>query len=715
MWNTLQFSEYTKQKGRFNKRLTLFLVMLPIVIYVIYVYFDGVNMLFLDDWTGIVPLVRASYSGHLTLNLLWGQHNESRMFFVNFIFIFISLLTSLNVKILMYCSYFFLIGSCLLLYLLFQKNFKSLWLFVPVSWSLFSLVQWGIALWGFELAWYLVLFFTLLSFYFLDKLQREEGNRVFNFLTSLFAGAVASFSSMQGLIVWPVGLFFITTMIWVEENAHLKKVWRKRFYYWLSFGGIIFYTYFYGFHFSRMGNHANLYYVVDHIRSSLLFLLDNLGAIVPSVGLFGSAVIGSIILFLVVSAFLAFAFGLRREEQKRSAIYITLVLSGLAFDALILIGRSGYGLAKALTSSYSLYNLVLFIGIWLFFLFLYQSKSRRHIIPLKKTLVSITFIIFLVQVPASLVAGVKHGHVHKFFMNAAKKSLLLYNQGSSLVNLETERSLVPLVYPQDDHLFIEDIRFLKRRKQNVFARPVHSIVLIDYAKLLQQFPSYKKALVTLFGLYLRREDLQNAFPSQRRSFEKRLLKWAINSAKSTKKLMPYAIQYKRLMAQIRETAVCSNTGTFSGVKSKRLCISLTLKIIRVLQKASLDYSEVNKGSFNGLNASILKTRKLLSPLLEPSRAPYQNWARTYLFKGIVKAFWIGTARKAGLPGSYAIQLHAPHMKNSYALAICRRLTSDLKGLEYNGSNFTVTGQNSCTEIPNNSSELKYANLGFSFR
>ena len=52
---------------------------LPAALYLWVIQQYGVNVIRGDQWAD-VKLIKASYSGHLSLGTLWAQHNEDRIF-----------------------------------------------------------------------------------------------------------------------------------------------------------------------------------------------------------------------------------------------------------------------------------------------------------------------------------------------------------------------------------------------------------------------------------------------------------------------------------------------------------------------------------------------------------------------------------------------------------------------------------------------------------
>jgi hypothetical protein len=66
-------------------------------------------------------------------------------------------------------------------------------------------VQYQNALWGFQLAWYLVLVTAALTIYLLDRWVLTWPVVVIAIMSSV----ITSLSSLQGLLIWPIGLLLM--------------------------------------------------------------------------------------------------------------------------------------------------------------------------------------------------------------------------------------------------------------------------------------------------------------------------------------------------------------------------------------------------------------------------------------------------------------------------------------------------------------------------
>ena len=129
------------------------------VLYVTFVAAYGVNGLWFDDW-GFVSLVHAAQTGHLSLGLLWAQHNENRMAIPYLVMLAIALPTHYNTKVVMILDAVLFVGT-FGVWLAIVSSYCQRRVTLPlvavcgVVW--FSLADWQNALWGFQLAWYLIL------------------------------------------------------------------------------------------------------------------------------------------------------------------------------------------------------------------------------------------------------------------------------------------------------------------------------------------------------------------------------------------------------------------------------------------------------------------------------------------------------------------------------------------------------------------------------
>ena len=192
---------------------------IPAVSYLWMIHADGVNVIFADQWDD-VALIGHAFSGTLHLSTLWAQHYENRIFFPNLIVLALAYTTHFNVVTEEYLSAFMLFGATALVICAHKRRSPErrwIW-YCPVAFLLLSLAQAVNALWGFQMAWYLVLLMITLALFLLD----QETTRWPVFGCAIAAAVIASFSSLQGLLVWPAGLLLIYLR---RRPRHLAITW----------------------------------------------------------------------------------------------------------------------------------------------------------------------------------------------------------------------------------------------------------------------------------------------------------------------------------------------------------------------------------------------------------------------------------------------------------------------------------------------------------
>ena len=192
---------------------------IPAVSYLWMIHAYGVNVIFADQWDD-VALIGHAYSGTLHVSTLWSQHYENRIFFPNLIVLALAYTTHFNVVTEEYLSALMLFGGTALVICAHKRRSPErrwIW-YCPVAFLLLSLAQAVNALWGFQMAWYLVLLMVTLALFLLD----QEPQRWPVFGGAIAAAVVASFSSLQGLLVWPAGLLLIYLR---RRPRHLAIAW----------------------------------------------------------------------------------------------------------------------------------------------------------------------------------------------------------------------------------------------------------------------------------------------------------------------------------------------------------------------------------------------------------------------------------------------------------------------------------------------------------
>ena len=174
--------------------------------YAAFVVHYSVNVPYFDQWSDF-NVISHYYSHSLTLSTLWTQHNENRMLFPNLIVVGLTPTTHFNIVVEQYLSALLLFGATTLVVLTHRRYRPDLpWFaYLPVVLVMLCVTQYENALWGFQIAWYLILFCLAVTVW---ALGRDQPSRAMVIL-AMAAGVVGSYSSLQGLLIWVCALVLL--------------------------------------------------------------------------------------------------------------------------------------------------------------------------------------------------------------------------------------------------------------------------------------------------------------------------------------------------------------------------------------------------------------------------------------------------------------------------------------------------------------------------
>jgi hypothetical protein len=319
---------------------------LPIGAYFWFIHQYSVNVLYWDQWADI-DLLRHWYAGTLSLSDLWASHGDHRILFPNLIVLGLAQTTHFNVVFEEYLSGAMLVAATGLFISTHRRRSPStpLIYYCPVALLLFSFVQFQNTLWGFQMAWYLVTLGLGLVLFLQDRPILTG----WVFAGAIAAAVVASFSSLQGLLIWPVG--FLLLYIRHRSSGFLLV--------WLASATIMFAAYFYHLDPSEYTNQT---YVFAHPLEALKFFFFLIGSIVgvqitnsPWPVIFFGVVIFSVAIWVVAKY-------LRRDETSSRPIGVVLACYGILFAATVTQGRAWFTLWAP--SRYSTCGLLVLAGCY---------------------------------------------------------------------------------------------------------------------------------------------------------------------------------------------------------------------------------------------------------------------------------------------------------------------------------------------------------------
>ena len=388
------------------------------VLYLLFIVHYWANVPDIDDWNS-VWLVSQAIAGHLTWSDLWIQHNENRMIVPNLILVVIGVTSHESVQVVMIVDAVICIGTFLLVLVLFRSYLgRPLTavsvLAIGVVW--FSVADWQTALWAFQLALSLILLLFVVMLYLLLLAPPRR----ITFAVAILTAVAASFSSIQGLLLWPVGLLCI---LWISPSIRSA---RASIIVWITGAVVVSAGYFWGYQ-SVPAIPGNLVprqvkgvvytntsptFAIHHPGAAIRFLFVEVGNVVPVGG-------NNLWIREIVGAALcaATAFVVVQCVRKRLAgdsggcLPVAIVAFSLLFDGVSLVGRGQLGIQSALASRYTMSNLLLLVAI-LIYGFRYFSYDVGAIV--KRSIVALAALIFLiVQVISSTNYGMSQGAVLK--------------------------------------------------------------------------------------------------------------------------------------------------------------------------------------------------------------------------------------------------------------------------------------------------------------
>ncbi len=390
----------TPEVGRSNTRGTLLSSLtflgfaLPGAGYLWFIHRYGVNVPREDQWSDI-SLIGRSYSGHLGLSDLWAAHNDHRIFFPNLLAVFLGRTTHLNLFVEMYLSAVLLFISIGLVIAAHRRRSPSRrWIYYcPVAIAMLSFAQYQDTLWGFQIAWYMVIAALALVLLLLDRPRLGWATPV----AAIVFAVIGSYSLFQGLIIWPVGLLLVLQ----------RRRGRAVVVAWVTAAVATGLGYFIG-----LPSPPNRFYVLHHpVTAIKLFFLATGDSFAQSTPFSGdnTVLIVGVVMFLV-AGWVVIRYGFRHDELSGRPIGVGLICFGLLFVVSADIGTASvFGAWVGTNSLYAINVLMILVGAYLVVLDWppFAESPRRTIVH---ALVPVAVIGFLgLQVVLGTVNGLSGG------------------------------------------------------------------------------------------------------------------------------------------------------------------------------------------------------------------------------------------------------------------------------------------------------------------
>jgi hypothetical protein len=334
--------------------LTILVFALVPVAAIWFIHRYAVNVIINDQWTDI-DIIRRAHSGSLSFAALWAQHNENRILFPNLIVLVLAYTTHFNIVVEDYLSLVLLSVTTGLLIMAHKRRCPSMqWIwYFPVILSFLSFDVLASALFGFLFSWFLVLLALAIAIYLLDR-------PVLTWLAlsaAVCAAVIGSFSSLQGLLIWPTGLVLL----------YLRRRSMAFALVWMGSAVTACTLYFLNFNFAASGEHDS--YVLGHPLAAAKYYFFAVGDVIgvrlqPAYRHSGAQVeVHAAGVLIVAIAVWAIVHGFRSGRSGASPIGVALIVFGLLFIASITLGRLPMGESNA--SRYLPFEVTIWVGAYL--------------------------------------------------------------------------------------------------------------------------------------------------------------------------------------------------------------------------------------------------------------------------------------------------------------------------------------------------------------
>jgi hypothetical protein len=346
------------------KVLTAIGFAIPVSAYLVLLTRYQVNALLEDQWAD-VQVIHASYVHFPDWSSLWAQHTENRMFFPNLIVVLLAHTVAYNIELEELLSALMLLAATALLIWAHKRRSPGVPLlyYCPIAFLTLTFAQWQNTLWGFQIAWYLVVLALAVTIALVDRPYLRWPV----FAAAILAAVVGSFSSLQGLLIWPVGLVLL--------YHRRRPPWAFAAWLAVAVGTVALY-----FHNFRPANEFNLHFLVQFPYQILQFFILALGDTIGVQEKPHQAPNGAVMAFgvvvLVLATIVVLKWGVRRDERTGSPIGVVMIIYGLLFDAMISLGRLFEGVDAASQSRYTTNDVLVLTGIYMTVLGASRSRVR---------------------------------------------------------------------------------------------------------------------------------------------------------------------------------------------------------------------------------------------------------------------------------------------------------------------------------------------------
>ncbi|HYG77725.1 MAG TPA: hypothetical protein VEK08_22155 [Planctomycetota bacterium] len=325
------------------------------------VWKTGVDVPFWDEWE-LVPVFKKAFTGTLTWNDLFAQHNEHRIFFPRLIFIGLARIFQWNVCVPMYVNVLCVFLASVALYRVQKRTLDlppdrhyALWFLTNLM--LFTPFQGHAWIWGICLTNTIPLLTLVLCLWTCSSPLSFPSKFAACAALSIFG----TFSTGNGMLNW--GLAFPLLFSAPTWSDVFKR--KGSMVLWISLAACSAALYFHGYW--KPAKHPSLLSVVDAPYDAVRYFFAFLGAPLGHGSGIPVLVLTKFVALIIVLMFalcLAYVLWCRQYALfQRVLPWAVLGLYSLLNAAVIAVGRAGFGIPQALSPRYAVFSVALIVAV----------------------------------------------------------------------------------------------------------------------------------------------------------------------------------------------------------------------------------------------------------------------------------------------------------------------------------------------------------------
>ncbi len=443
-----------KIKNMKNKAL-LFLfpsILFSCTIYITWTY--GFHFPFWDQWNFVTHL-DMFLDGKMTLQTLFSQHNEHRLFFPRIIMLTMAYFTNWNISyeiglnlILGFLIFYFVVEQLHITFDL-KKNPYRFFIAFAMSFVYLSMSHFENWTWGWQIQIFLNVLMVFLGLFWLNK---SEGKLKY-FVLAILAGMVATFSFANGMAFWVIGFLFILSF---QEISFKQKIQYLGIWVVIFLG--IFGLYIWGYYTPAGLNNRS--FTLGFLIKYISFVFGYFGMMMHSPNEKWFVGLTIIIIYVIATIYL---FIKEILFTKKFRIYWFLSMYSIMSALITGLNRADFGNGSVgvynVASRYMLIVSFLWVFIFVFLFYILQKHTfKKHYIIYSFIVILLTlFSFFLFE-------------AHKYGIRETKGRYMATEKASKeILKSAPDTTIIKAIYGHNPTL-IDGIKTLKKRKFSIYEK-----------------------------------------------------------------------------------------------------------------------------------------------------------------------------------------------------------------------------------------------------